>query len=82
MKQLERTILSVLRDALPHMMPEPQLFAEVNLSHHTGVTRADFNVRLAVLEQSEGGAQIVGIATPDLTRWKITAEGLARLAGA
>ena len=79
MKSLERTILAVLNDVHPHMMPDRQLFGEVNLAHAVATTRADFDARLVALQHHEGGAQIVGIAGDDTTRWKITPEGRARL---
>ena len=83
MKTIERAILQVLADAHPHMMPDRRLFGAVNIECANAVTRADFDRAIAALQTAEGGAQIFGTnPTGDGAKWKITPEGLARLANA
>lgn len=79
---LEHVILDVLRDAQPNMMRARTLLAEVQLSATGTVTRADFEAAVRSLENKTGGAQMVGIGNEDGAKYKITPEGLARLAGA
>ncbi len=84
MNRTERTqlhILEVLRDASPNMEKENALYSAVNVESSVHVTKGDFEAALAALENAEGGAQVFGTRTPTGVKWKITAEGLARLAG-
>lgn len=79
---LERIILRVLSDAHPLMKRERTLLADVQVESDEAVTKATFLKSMSDLENKQGGAQVVGVQTEDGTKWKITAEGLARLAGA
>ncbi len=80
MKALERTILLILNESYPGMVRGKRLYSETNVQHPEAVTRADFDRALAALQQKDGGAQIVGVSGDDDTKWRITAEGIARLA--
>lgn len=76
---LERIILQILKDARPGMLKGKMLFALVNNEAPEAVTHADLNEALGRLQQKPGGAQIFGTSGEDDKKWKITAEGLARL---
>lgn len=76
---LERVILQALADVHPNMMPERTLLGDVV------VRSADIPTQTAIrgsLNALETKRQVVGIPTDDGTKWKITPEGQARLAGA
>ena len=79
-KQIELTILRVLNDAAPTMVRNDRLFASVNVEHPSAVTKVDFDRAIVALQQKDGGPQIVGASSEDGTKWRITAEGIARLA--
>lgn len=81
MKAIELAILRVLRDAHPNMMRRNRLHDAASYEHESGITLADFDRALNALQKTDGGAQVFGTAGHDDTKWKITAEGLARLAG-
>lgn len=77
---LERTILRILFEAHPRMVKGKQLFNETNVEHSVAVTRGDFDQALKALQAKDGGAQIFGVTGDDDSKWKITDEGIARLA--
>lgn len=78
--QIERTILRILSEAHPNMMRSNVLCAETQVSVTDTLTKADFEARIRALENAAGGAQIVGVTVDGITKYRITAEGLARLA--
>jgi len=74
---LERTILQVLADQPSNLMlPQPTLHSEVMARLNRAVTNTSFAQRLADLQNQH---QIIGIEGSDYTRWKIAANGQARL---
>jgi len=75
----ERVVLGVLAEAGDMLTPEPQLLREANFQSATPITRADLK---AVLGRLEARQQVIGISGDDFTKWKISANGKARLAEA
>lgn len=75
----ERLVLSILADAGDLMSPEPQLWLEANAQSGTPITRTDLK---SVLQRLEKKQQVIGISGEDYTKWKISANGKARLAEA
>lgn len=76
---LERIILDALRDVHPNMQRERTLFADVVMRSPGVPTNTAIRSSLSELELKR---QVVGIPCEDGTKWKITPEGQARLAGA
>jgi hypothetical protein len=76
---LERVILHALADVHPNMMPERTLLSDVIVRSADVPTQTAIRSSLANLESKR---QVVGVGNDDGTKWKITPEGLARLAGA
>ena len=81
-RKLQRRILEILSEAAPQMMLDKVLLADVRVAHGATVTKATFDTELQRLEDADGGAQVVGISSEAGTKWKISPEGQARLAGA
>ena len=75
----ERLVLRVLADLGGHMIAEPKLLTPVNDLSATPVTRDDLR---QILRTLDGKHQVIGITGDDYTKWKISANGLARLAEA
>ena len=75
----ERIVLSVLADFGENMTAEPRLLAPVNEISATPVTRDDLRQVLRTLDNKR---QVIGISGDDYTKWKISANGRARLAEA
>lgn len=87
MNQAQRTlairlaILSVLNDCGHYLLPEPQLFVQINLTLAPPITLAELQTELRFLESDRS---IVGV-NPDLggpVKWRITDLGKTDLAGA
>jgi hypothetical protein len=75
---LERLILKKLSEQPGNlMMPEPHLLNECRVQCGQAIATDIFAARLDALKQR---AQVIGIPSDDYTRWKIAANGLARLA--
>jgi DNA-binding MarR family transcriptional regulator len=70
------TILSILRDAHPRMMPCGPMWAEVRMQRET-MTYTEYTTSLNSLEEK---GQIVIVQGEDKRRAKITDAGIARLA--
>jgi hypothetical protein len=73
---IQRTILTNLKQRHPGLMPTGTLWAEVGLDE-AGCTYTDFKTSLNELEVK---GQIVVITGEDRTKAKITDAGMARLA--
>jgi hypothetical protein len=78
---LERIILHVLKEARPGMLKGKMLFALVNADTQSSeaVTKSDLDEALSRLQHKPGGPQVFGTSGEDDKKWKITAEGMARL---
>ena len=82
---VRRGILADLGDSHPFLIPEQSLFAGVNLRLPEAVTKIEFQ---AALRELEGQKRILGIPQEEedpIThrphmKWRITDNGLARLA--
>jgi hypothetical protein len=79
MKLLEIVILQVLRGYLPNMGTEKILFISVNRDMPQAVTTAEITTALNAMQERR---EVVGIRWDEdgLLRWKISPNGLARLA--
>jgi hypothetical protein len=76
--ELERLILKKLAEQpVTFMTPEPHLLNECRVQCGQAITKDIFAARLAALKDK---AQVIGIPGDDYTRWKIAANGEARLA--
>lgn len=74
---IKRAILASLRDTHPFLLPEPTLFADMNLRLQEMVSKIEFS---AALRELAGQKRI--LCQPDeedQPKWKITDNGLARL---
>ena len=76
--QIKIVILQALKDSHPYMLQETTLFAEVNLRSAEAVTMTEFRTTLQELETNR---RILCVRDEDKhLKWKITDNGLARLA--
>jgi hypothetical protein len=72
---LERLILDKLNDVHPRMLSETTLWSDVRLEE-SGTSLTD--LRNAV-RKLEGKSQVIAVTGEDVTRIKITTDGIARL---
>jgi hypothetical protein len=77
-QHIKRAILAALKDTNPFLLPETTLFADMNLRLSEPVTKIEFN---AALRELEGQKRALCVKDEDdAPKWKITDNGLARLA--
>ncbi|NBR90296.1 MAG: hypothetical protein EBS68_10340 [Rhodobacteraceae bacterium] len=76
--QIERTILTVLEETKPYLVPRKVLFGHTSTAAVRPITEAEFDAALDSLVKKEP-PQIVALKTDDATKYKITAAGEARL---
>lgn len=72
----ERIVLTILNDAAPRMVPEPQLWNDANAASATPITR---DLLRQVLERLRERQQVLAVRNDDGVRWKISGQGEARL---
>lgn len=77
---LEISILVALRNVHPRMLPEAALRGDAGAMAGEAVTAADCQAKCRKLEAK---GQVIGVSNEDTgAKWKITADGIARLAEA
>jgi hypothetical protein len=77
-QKIRRTILAALKDCSPFLEPQASLFADANLRMPESVSKIEFCSALAELK---GQKRVLCIEDEDGNpKWKITDNGLARLA--
>ena len=74
---LERKILEVLLDLHPLLMRERTLVSDVMIATDDRETAGTILLSLKALE---GKREVVGVPYEGTKKWKITADGIARLA--
>lgn len=76
--QIERTILQVLDETKPYLVPANVLFGHTSTAAVRPITRAEFDAALDTLLAKEP-PQIFAGKTDDTVKYKITSAGEARL---
>jgi hypothetical protein len=77
-QQIKTAILQSLKDAHPFLLPEQSLFADANLRLAHAISMTEFRGALHELETNQ---RVVSVRDEDKNlKWKITDNGLARLA--